>query len=767
MLPLSILWLFCCGYSLHAQSPERLFYSSMRPEGWDIYLSKDRGETFDTFTEHPALDYNAAISPDGNWIVFTSERDGTPKLYIKSVEGDGVPRLLMESESMQDQITFSPDGNWIAFVSTHEGNADIYRISFHPNKMLNIEDAQNITNHPGGDFRPTISPDGTAISFSSDREHPVTSHSRFPFAMQRTGDIYTMDTSGKSLKRLTESDKWDGSPEWSSDGSQIYFYSLRSGKSRIYRMNSDGSQLQPITPEGMEDEAVSPRLVRDNLLVFTSWPDVERESRPFRLMTLNITTDMLDTFYATDIDMFNIDAHESGLMAFHGGKKPQEKAVNKGGFNGELLVQGAPFRYNLPGITLEGYGVRRAFAAPPDPNGSYIVFAAFEAGGFINQITSFGYAVLLLPVLTLLLFFAGIFLSIKNRKIIKFWRYLLFSGASVLLTAIVLGSFGYLFMELFSLSRIRLYMVGIFVLLIVLGWLSYRIWQKRLRNNNPGYRVSRLTTISLGVNAFFALYLALFSGYFLNMNSDFYRVNYITGETSRLFIFKPDQNTHPAFNTILDTKYKPDGSAIIFSTGSFRGEPLNPGDIWEYHISKKELNKISTSQANEGFADFSSDGSQMVFRSGAEGNMEVYLKQDHTVTNLTNSPDKENFPVISPAGDAIAYISNGKGTVSETRERPVDIYLKTKIGDHTWSEPRRLTSYEGQEAHPHFSPDGEWLVYATEEFGISDEQPLVQPLIFNPQMYGEIVAVRLSDGKKFRLTHNKWEEGAPLWVEGY
>ena len=66
---------------------------------------------------------------------------------------------------------------------------------------------------------------------------------------------------------------------------------------------------------------------------------------------------------------------------------------------------------------------------------------------------------------------------------------------------------------------------------------------------------------------------------------------------------------------------------------------------------------------------------------------------------------------------------------------------------------------------PFFSPDGEWLIYASEEFGINDEQPLVQPYIFSPQMYGEITAIRLADGEKFRLTHNKWEDGAPLWLK--
>ena len=42
--------------------------------------------------------------------------------------------------------------------------------------------------------------------------------------------------------------------------------------------------------------------------------------------------------------------------------------------------------------------------------------------------------------------------------------------------------------------------------------------------------------------------------------------------------------------------------------------------------------------------------------------------------------------------------------------------------------------------------------------------PLVQEIFFGPQMYGDLYAYRLRDGKLVRLTHNKWEDGAPFWV---
>ena len=84
--------------------------------------------------------------------------------------------------------------------------------------------------------------------------------------------------------------------------------------------------------------------------------------------------------------------------------------------------------------------------------------------------------------------------------------------------------------------------------------------------------------------------------------------------------------------------------------------------------------------------------------------------------------------------------------------------------DGTPGELRRISDHPGQDSHPWFSPDGRWIVYTSERGGISDEEPLVQEVVFGPQMYGEIFAHRLSDGLDVRLTHNKWEEGNPFWL---
>ncbi|MFD2201254.1 DUF5050 domain-containing protein [Shivajiella indica] len=759
MRVIALLFLYCfSNLSINAQSPERIFYSSMSPEGWDIYLAEQPGEPYKKITDHPALDYDAIIDPSGKYIMFTSERDGFPKLWIKNIKGNTPARLLIQSESMQNQVAIAPNGQWMVFVSTHEGNADIYKLPFLPEVTQDINNAINLTNQPEGDFRPAISPDGNHIVFSSTRGHEVQPHSFFSFAVHRIGNLYKMNADGSNVQRLTETAAWDGSPVYSDDGRSIYFYSGRTSDLRLYKMNPDGSGQTQLNKNG--PETISPKFYEDKL-ISSSW---EENNGLFRLAETDLENGETKLIYEDSIDMLNPFVHSSGMLVFHGAVKPIEQPSNKNGFSGELLTKHSPHHQLIDSMPVEVFGVRRAFAAPSHPHQPTLIIESYNNENPLDDIEPAAFGAAAILVILLILALSGIVLAVIHRKTIKFWRYLLFTlgGLLVLLTA--LGSFFYFFLvEGMPLSTVRTYLLLVSAVFVFLCILTYRIWQQRKRLQKPHYRVSKLMTYTLSIAILFTLFAAFFSHKFFNLVPNFHEVNYLTNDVNTLPVaLETDVDLNPTTRQIIDMKYHPDGSGFQFTMGRFGSNPNQQGDIYEYLFDTQKTSRLTDSDQNDGFGGFSEDMNSFIFRSGRNGTMDIYLKTGNELKQLTQTEAKENFPAISLQGDKIIYCSDDGLTKRPNSVLTMDIFLMQKTAEG-WSQPKRITNSETLEAHPHFSPDGEWIIYTTEEYGIMDEQPLVQQYIFAPQMYGEIVAQRLSDGKKVRITHNKWEDGAPLW----
>jgi Tol biopolymer transport system component len=226
-------------------------------------------------------------------------------------------------------------------------------------------------------------------------------------------------------------------------------------------------------------------------------------------------------------------------------------------------------------------------------------------------------------------------------------------------------------------------------------------------------------------------------------------------------LLKIEQEQGPWFSS----GWSANGEWIVYMKGRMFGGPETEADVWKMRPDGTNLvNLTPNSPGNDGFPGISADGQRIVFRSGRDGNYDIFLMHGDgsNPINLSKHPDKDAFPAMAPNGQSVVFSSNREGDLdSLTGERTYELYWLKLNPDGTPGTLKRLTNSPGQDAHSQFSPDGQWIIYASELGGINDEEPLIQDILFSPQMYGEICAMRLSDGKVIRLTHNKWEDGFP------
>ena len=259
------------------------------------------------------------------------------------------------------------------------------------------------------------------------------------------------------------------------------------------------------------------------------------------------------------------------------------------------------------------------------------------------------------------------------------------------------------------------------------------------------------------------------TGQKLALTDSFYASHYIAvtsldGSHPQIIYDRKDRKVIPP---VYVPTWSKDGAWIAWMSGLPFSGPKEENDVWKMKPDGSgAVNLTPNTPGSDGFADFSSDGRFIVFRSGRTGNFDVYLMNSDgsNVRNLTNNPAYDSFPAFSPLNDEIAFASNRDGVPdAKTGMKSFDLYTLKLKPDGSPGELRRITNNPGQDSHPRYSPDGKWLVFASERGGINDEEPLMQELSFMPQMYGEIYAIRLSDLKTVRLTHNKWEDGLPSW----
>lgn len=203
------------------------------PSASELYVANADGTGERKLLQNSVFEYHASYAPDGKWVLFTSERNGLGQSDVFRARPDGTDiQPLVTSPSVEDAAVLSPDGSRVAFVSTREGyRANIWVLDLKSRQMRNLTGADNVQGDPSGPdcfFRPSWSPDGQWLAFSSDRLTEWRGHDA-GHGWEHTQElsIYVIRADGQGFRRIASKPGYClGSPKWSPDGKRVIFYEI-------------------------------------------------------------------------------------------------------------------------------------------------------------------------------------------------------------------------------------------------------------------------------------------------------------------------------------------------------------------------------------------------------------------------------------------------------------------------------------------------------------------------------------------------------------
>jgi Tol biopolymer transport system component len=202
---------------------------ALYPE-YDVFLGSLDGAPPVRLTETGGYDAEAAVSPDGSSIVFTSVRDGDLELYSMKPDGSDVKRLT-NRVGFDGGPFYSWDGKHIVYRSNYlekpeeiaEYRSLLAKGLMRPTRaeifFMNADGSgQTQVTHTGdANWSPFMHPNGRQILYSSNMHDP----------QKRTFSLYLVNTDGSGTERVTFGARFDSFPMFSPDGKKLLFCSTR------------------------------------------------------------------------------------------------------------------------------------------------------------------------------------------------------------------------------------------------------------------------------------------------------------------------------------------------------------------------------------------------------------------------------------------------------------------------------------------------------------------------------------------------------------
>jgi tricorn protease len=338
----------------------------------DIWTVPADGGTARRITSFPeGFEIFPKISPDGNWIAFSGEYDGTRQVYVVPYEGGEPKRLtfypdvgVMPPRGGYDYMVmdWTPDGKKILVRSNRTPYGRRVGKYFLVDPLTEgLEEALQIPEGGPASF----SPDGKKLAYNiKSREFRTWKRYR----AGRAQDVFIYDLEKDEVERITDFEGTDNFPMWI--GNSIYFTSDRERTLNLYRYDISTDEMAKVTDFGEYDclwpSRGGTRIVFENGGYLYFHDTVAGETKKIEV-SLGSDKPFARPYYKSvedNIESFSISP--SGARAVFGAR-------------GEIFT--VPAEHGIPRNVSRSPGVRELYVEW-SPDGRYISFCSEKSGDY-------------------------------------------------------------------------------------------------------------------------------------------------------------------------------------------------------------------------------------------------------------------------------------------------------------------------------------------------------------------------------------------------
>ena len=189
------------------------------------------------------LDTSPVWMPDGRSLLFISSRGGGRDVFRQRFDGSGKPEGEPERISSglnAHSISLSRNGGLLAYAS-YTQRANIWSVEIPVGRIASVREAQQVTFGTEKIEKLAVSWDGAWLAYDSDRSgHP---------------NVWKMPLAGGTPQQLTHGANNEFVNDWSPDGQELVFHSMREGGQRdVLVVSADGTRTEVVAATAAEEQ---------------------------------------------------------------------------------------------------------------------------------------------------------------------------------------------------------------------------------------------------------------------------------------------------------------------------------------------------------------------------------------------------------------------------------------------------------------------------------------------------------------------------------